>query len=61
MLEFSSPLRSSGFLRSNYTEVLPDASRHCRTEKPRICTKSVWLPELGKGNAFEIFSMPMQF
>lgn len=32
MLEFSSPLRSSGFLSSNYTEVLPDASHHCQTK-----------------------------
>lgn len=49
MLEFSSPLRSSGFLSSNYTEVLPDASRHCRTQKnPCICTKSAYLSRLGK-------------
>lgn len=40
MLEFSSPLRSSGFLSSNYTEVLPDASRHCRTQKNPVSAQS---------------------
>ncbi|TNN42071.1 hypothetical protein EYF80_047762 [Liparis tanakae] len=31
--------RSSGFLSSNYTEVLPDASCHCRTKKTKYLHK----------------------
>lgn len=49
MLEFSSPLRSSGFLNSNYTEVLPDASQHCQTKKTTYLHKvSLSFGGLGK-------------
>ncbi|CAB1413307.1 unnamed protein product [Pleuronectes platessa] len=36
MLEFSSPLRSSGFHSSNYTEVLPDAPQHRPTQRNHV-------------------------